>query len=229
MKNENINLLDSVLLSDKVLESFYKEYEHNTQFRIWLDKLIPEVNKAYKMDQNNPWHIYNVLDHILHSVEEMNALSSGMNPQERRILAYTMFLHDIGKPETHIRRMKNGKMIDSFFNHNIASEKISDRVLPKLDFCDKDIKVIKKLVYKHDIFMFIKLEDTTNPYWKKLTPKVMNEHISDLNQVGDGNKLMRQLIMVGRADNLAQNPKMTSESLLLLQRCDEMLNSIMQK
>ena len=227
--DKNINVLDSVLLNENVVDSFYQEYNNNATFRIWLDKVLPEISKAEKMEQNNPWHIYNVLDHILHSVEEMNQLSMGLEYDDRRNLAYTMFLHDIGKPETHIRRMKGGKMIDSFFNHNVASERIADRVLPKLNFSRDDVDVIKKLVYKHDIFMFIKLEDTTNPYWKKLTPKLMDEHISDLKQVGDGNKLMRHLIMVGRADNLAQNPKMTSESLQLLNRCDEILNSIMQK
>ena len=224
--NNNFKILDSVLLSNNVVSGFYNEYHNNESFANWINDLMPEVKSASEMEQNNPWHIYNVLEHILHSVEEMNKLSTAESDVDKRMLAYTMFFHDIGKPETHIRRMKNGKMIDSFFNHNVASEKIAHRVLPQLDFDDDQIKVIKKLIYKHDIFMFIRLEDTDNPYWKKLTPQLIDEHIKDLSKVGDGHKLMRQLVMVGRADNLAQNPEMTAGSLKLLKVFDEMLENV---
>ena len=33
---------------------------------------MPQVEDCKNQEQNNPWHKYNVLDHILHSVEEMN-------------------------------------------------------------------------------------------------------------------------------------------------------------
>lgn len=224
-----IKQLDKVLLSKNVVENFYAQYNGNKEFADNLDKLIPEVSKASVMEQNNPWHIYNVLEHILHSVEEMNKLYGNESDDNKRLLSYTMFFHDMGKPETHIRRIKNGKMIDSFFNHNIASEKIAARVLPKLGFNQQQVDIIKKLVFKHDIFMFIRLEDTDNPYWKKLTKQLLDEHIKDLSTVGDGKKLMQKLVMVGRADNLSQNPKMTEYSLKLLDVFDNMLTQYLVK
>lgn len=223
MDIKNIDLLYRVLISDNAVHDFFQQYKTNTVFRNWLDNLIPEVSKANEMEQNNPWHIYNVLTHTLHSVEQMNKLSKKENPSDRKLLAYTMFFHDLGKVETHITREKDGKMIDSFFNHNVVSEKIAQRVLPELGFSKEQVDVIKKLVFKHDIFMFIRLEETSNSYWRKLDHKLIDKEVKELNEVGNGEKLMRYLCMVGRADNLAQNPKMTEYSLKMLDTFDKML------
>ena len=224
MDIKNIDLLYRVLISDNAVNDFFKQYNGNSSFRNWLDTLIPEVAKANDMEQNNPWHIYDVLTHILHSVQAMNSLSKKENPSDRKMLAYTMFFHDLGKPETRSTREKDGKMIDSFFNHNIASEKIAGRVLPDLGFSKDQVEVIKKLVYKHDIFMFIRLEETSNSYWRKLDHKLIDQEVKELSEVGNGEKLMKHLVMVGRADNLAQNPKMTEYSLKMLDTFDKMLS-----
>ncbi len=224
---ENIKVLDQIILSQEVTEDFHKEYDENNEFKSWLDELIPEIEKCKNQQQNNPWHKYNVLDHILHSVEEMNKQTIGMPKEERRLLAYTMLLHDIGKPKCHIERIKNGQKIDSFFNHNIESEVVAKRALPKLGFNEEEIKIISKLVFKHDIFMFIKDKKTNNPYWKVLSPALVEDEINDLSSVGDGEKLMCWLVMVGRSDNLAQNEKMTGDSLRLLDKIDKMLYGLL--
>ena len=106
------NFLNKIILSNNVVESFYNEYKNNNEFKKWLDKTIPEIAMCENQQQNNPWHKYNVLGHILHSVKEINKQTVGMNENERKILAYTMLFHDIGKPEKHITREKNGKIID---------------------------------------------------------------------------------------------------------------------
>lgn len=218
MKNKEI--LENILLSNNVVENFYKYYTGD--FKVWLDNLIPEVEDCINREQDNPWHKYNVMDHILHSVEEMNKQSK----EDRLLLAYTMFFHDIGKPKCHIRRLSKGKEIDSFFNHNVESEKIARRVLSELSFEKSIIDVICKLVYKHDIFMFIKDFKSNNMHWRYLDHNLIKDEITDLNSVGDGEKLMRELIMVGRSDNLSQNEKMTGDALKLLDKCDMILDDL---
>ncbi|MBR6779047.1 MAG: HD domain-containing protein [Clostridia bacterium] len=221
-----INILDEIILSNNVVESFYNQYNNNKDFKDWTSSNLPEINDCERQQQNNPWHKYNVLGHILHSVEEINKQTKHLNNNDRRILAYTMLFHDIGKPACHIVREKDGKLIDSFFNHNIKSERIARKILPNLNFNQQEIDIVAKLVFKHDIFMFIKEQKTSNPYWKVLSYDLIKQEIKDLSQVGDGKTLMRYLIMVGRADNLAQNEKMTAQSLAMLDKFDTMLDNL---
>lgn len=220
----NIKLLESILLSENVVDTFYNNYKDD--FKVWLDTILPEIELCINQNQNNPWHKYNVMDHILHSVEEMNKQSINLPINDRKILAYTMLFHDIGKPACHIKRIVDGKERDSFFNHNLESERVCHRALPQLMSNNDDIEIICKLVNKHDIFMFIKDFKQNNQHWKTLSPKLIKDEINDLNSVGDGKKLMRYLIMVGRSDNLAQNEKMTPPSLRLLDKCDKILDEI---
>lgn len=222
-------LLDKILLSDNVVELFYNEYENNSGFKIWLNHLIPEVENCESQEQNNPWHKYNVLGHILHSVEAMNKLSKNKEFSERKMLAYIMFLHDIGKPECHIERIKDGEKIDSFFNHNIASERIARRVLPSLDFNDNEVEIMSKLINKHDIFMFIRLHSTNNPYHRVLNNDLIQEEINDLNSIGNGQHWLSNLVLVGRSDNLAQNEEMTGSALELLNEFDSRLKSMIDR
>lgn len=224
--NIEIKLLDKILLSENVVKDFYNECDNNAQFKNWLDEILPEIEACKKQAQNNPWHKYNVLGHILHSVEEMNKQTLEHDFKTRRMLAYTMLLHDIGKPASHIVRMKDGKAIDSFFNHNIKSCDVTKRVLPQLNFDRAEIEIITKLVYKHDIFMFIKDFPTDNPHWRTLSFEVIKSEIADLNSVGNGNQLMKYLIMIGRSDNLAQNEKMTAASLRMLEKMERMLEKM---
>lgn len=219
-----LKLLDEILLSDDVVNKFNESYS-NAEFKNWLISQLPEIENCRTTAQDNPWHIYNCLDHILHSVEEINKQTTALEYSTRRMLAYTMFLHDIGKPECKIRRYAKlyKREVDSFFNHNIASVKIGKRVLDDFGFNKQDIDTILKLVKEHDVFMSLTLEKTTNPYKHTLTKDYLQELIYGLDK-DNGKKLMEYLIMVGKADNLAQNPKMTAQSLKLLDTISEMLN-----
>ena len=115
-------VLDEILLSSNVVERFYENYKI-PKFKNWLVSILPEIEDCNKTNQDNPWHVYNVLEHILHSVEEMNKQTKTEEYKIRRMLAYTMLLHDIGKPECKIRRYSKlyKREVDSFFNHNLAS------------------------------------------------------------------------------------------------------------
>jgi len=218
--------LHEILLSENVCEEFHKTYDNDKNFNSWLRNFLPEVEDCKNMKQNNPWHIYNVLDHILHSVEEINKQTEDLPYEDRKLLAYTMFLHDIGKPACHLTRMKDGKMIDSFFKHNIESRNITYRSAYYFDFNINEIDIIAKLVEKHDIFMFIKEFDIPSEHlshWRKLTPGLIEREIEDLNSIGNGAKYFDYLVKIGIADNRAQNPEMAGESLHMLKSCQKML------
>lgn len=220
------NLLDKILLSENVVNEFNINY-NNLQFKNWLLGLIPEVESCKNLKQDNPWHIYNCLEHILHSVEEMNKQTIELEYDVRRMLAYTMFFHDIGKPDCFIRRYSKlyNREVDSFFNHNKASVRIAKRVLKNLGFKSNEQSIILALIDKHDIFMFITLKDDGNKHHKVLKEELIKEEIKDLNKVGNGFILFNYLVKVGKSDNLAQNPKLTTDSLKLLDIIKNMLNN----
>lgn len=219
-----VELLDKILMSNNVVKNFKIVYQ-DLEFKNWLTNILPEVEDCNNLNQDNPWHIYNCLDHILHSVEEMNRQTLGLNNNLRRMLAYTMFLHDIGKPQTKIRRYSKvyKREVDSFFDHNLASEKIANRVLNKFNFSKLESKIIQTLVKQHDIFMFITLKEDGNKHHNVLTKDYFASLINELNQTYNGEKLMEYLIMVGRADNKAQNPLVIQNSLKLLGKMQDFL------
>ena len=226
---DNKEVLTNILLSENVTQNFYSEFNHNLEFKNWLNKILPEVELCEKQKQNNPWHLYNVLGHILKSVEEINKQTKHLSFDIRKMLSYVMLLHDIGKPATYIVREKNGKLIDSFFYHNLESEKIAGRVLNQFDFDKNEILIMQKLINKHDVFMFIKDFKTNNPHWRTLSDKVVLDEINDLNQVGNGFELIQYLIYVGRADSRAQNPKLAGESLRMLDKFEKIYLDLKQK
>lgn len=216
--------LDSILLSKSVVENFYQNYV-DENFKAWLLGILPEIENCKNTKQDNPWHIYNCLDHILHAVEEMNKLSVSLDEKTRRMLAYTMLLHDIGKPQCKIRRFSKlyGREVDSFFDHNLAGVKIADRVLANFGFDEQEKQIILTLIENHDIFMFITLQNDGNKFHHLLTQKLVDDYVGKFNEIGDGKKILTYLTMVGIADNKAQNPQMTAESLQTVQKMQEMI------
>lgn len=223
----HLKRLDDILLSQNVAKEF-KIGMNNTEFADWLIGCIPEIRDCANLNQDNPWHIYNCLEHILKTVEEMNKQTIGLKKEQRRLLAYVMFYHDMGKPATQSRRFSEvyDREIDSFFNHNIKSAEIVRSSAKNFEFNDEEINQIEKLVLEHDMFMFITEEEDFNPYHNVLSEELIKDKIKELSQVGDGQQLMLYLVMIGRADNKAQNPKMTERSLKLLDKIETMTKDI---
>lgn len=222
-----LQTLDDILMSDNVVEKFFVYYS-KPEFKKWLLDILPEIEHCKIQKQDNPWHIYDCLNHILHSVENINMQTKHLPFNIRRLLAYVMFYHDIGKPACHIHRYSKlyGRKVDSFFGHNVKSEEIAKRTLKYFDFDKEEISVMLKLINKHDIFMFITMYDDGNTYHKVLSNQLILEEIDDLNSVGNGKELLLFLIMIGRADNLSQNPKMTKLSLELLDKMYNMVTNL---
>ena len=230
-----LKMLDEILLSDNVVEKFYQAYADN-DFHCWLNSFLPEAEDCSNTQQDNPWHLYDCLKHILYSVEEINKQTKGKSESLRRLLAYVMFLHDLGKPQCKIRRFSNvyGREVDSFFNHNVASTEIAKRALPFLNFSEIEGKKMLLLVYEHDIFMSISLTNDGNPYHQVLSKALLQEKVKMLQEgmgmekesMQDGIELMQCLFMIARADNLAQNPELTGESLKKIDGIESVFNQI---
>lgn len=218
-----LSILDEILSSADVNSAFRKEYKNNSGFKNWIDKILPEIDACDKQPQKNPWHLYDVLTHILNTVSYVNELSKDLSTKDKRLLAYVMLFHDLGKPACHKQEIVDGKPRDRFRGHNLESEKIVQRTISNFGFNENEEKIIAEFVKKHDMFIKIRNEDEPEEWGEPLTEELVDREIADLEHLGNGLHLMELLVKVGLSDNLAQNLEMTTGKRKMLHNFDEIL------
>lgn len=135
--------------------------------------------------QNNPYHIYGVLKHLMVTTDCID------NKLHLRLAA---LLHDIGKPYV-VTTDKNN--INHFYDHAKNSADMARIFLKKLRYDNKTIDTVCKLIYHHDREI-----NNTETSVKRTLAKL------------DGDvQLFRDLIELKIADSLAQNPIYTRQRL----------------
>ena len=101
--------------------------------------IIPELGRCIGFEQNNPYHCYNVYDHIAHAVSAYK----GTNPK----VLLALLLHDIGKPLCYTEDERGGH----FHGHAEISADMAERILTNLKF-DNDTKhTVVELIRAHDM------------------------------------------------------------------------------
>lgn len=157
---------------------------------------FPEFDRMMETPQNHPHHCYNVGEHTLRSLSEV--------PPDK-VLRLSMLLHDVAKPKT-ITTDDTG--VNHFHGHPVKSEEMSRDILRRLRMDNDTIRKVCTLVRYHDYG---------------------NNVVSDgrivrraVNKVGD--ELFPSLLLVRRADILAQSEYRREEKLAGLEswkRCYE--------
>ncbi len=146
-------------------------------------EIIPELEAMYKFPQNTPYHIYDVWEHTVVSVE---------NVPPDPILRMTMLLHDLGKPAMHT---VDDSGQSHFKRHQGVSAELSREILRTLRFSKAEQEEIYSLVLCHD-----------------LRPVGDVGQTIDLCVEYSAQFLLR-LMPVFRADALAQSPAYQPETL----------------
>ena len=218
-------MLDSIFFNKNPKNEFYYHYSTNKDFKNSLLNILPEVKACASQEQNSEWHIYNVLDHTLHSIEHINKLSSHLPHSEQKVLAYTMFYHDLGKPKALEINLKSDSN-PSFAYHQELSARIVEKTIKNFSFNEEEQFKIYTLVKNHDYFM--------------LSYKNIDKYINDQDELKECIKddifffgrdehdaeMLKDLILVSKADNMAQNPEMTEKSLEFIDKYEKTLNDI---
>ena len=124
--------LTKIILTDNVNYTFHLMYEIGV-----LDIVLPEVSNLYGVEQNNPYHVYDVFNHTLKSVEYVS---------KDAVLRWSMLLHDIGKPFVK----ENIDCVDHFYNHSLKSVEVSNNILDRLNFSNQIKNEVIELVSLHD-------------------------------------------------------------------------------
>lgn len=108
------------------------------EYKDVITVIIPELESCIGFDQNNPYHIYDVYDHIAHAVANYKGTDISIK--------MALLLHDIGKPECYTEDEKGGH----FHGHSVPSMRIAKGVMDRLKFDNKTKQEVVDLVLYHD-------------------------------------------------------------------------------
>ncbi len=161
--------------------------------------VLPEFDRCMRQEQHHIHHCYSVGEHILHSMENIEA---------DRALRYTMLLHDIAKPECRIVDEEGN---EHYYGHDVRSAEVAHSIMKRLKFDNDTLKTVETLVRNHDL----NVEDN-----EKSVRRAMNKL---------GRDVFPLLLKVKQADVLAQSDYMRSEKLAHLDRLKTLYDDIMAK
>lgn len=140
------------------------------------DVVLPEFSVMMKTSQNNPYHIYTVGEHTLHSLLLVPA---------DKVLRLTMLLHDVAKPPC---KFVHEDGVEHFYGHPEKGAQMARQILRRLKF-DNDTT--------DKVCALVKIHDDRPELTAKSIRKTMFRH---------GLDQYPNLFAVKRADAGAQNP-----------------------
>lgn len=138
---------------------------------------LPEFDRAMQTAQNHKHHCYSVGEHILHSIEEIEA---------EPVLRIAMLLHDIGKPDS---LTVDEAGITHFHGHPVLGESLAKDILRRLKFDNDTIDKVCRLVRFHDYGNGIEPDE-------RMTRRAVNKL---------GDDIFPMFLQVSRADTMAQS------------------------
>ena len=159
-----------ILLFDNASDLLYRH--KNILFEI-----IPELARCDGFIQNNDYHIYDVLGHILKVVE---------NTKSDLVLRLAALFHDIGKPDRYV---VDDKGVGHFYGHPGVSCEIFKKFANKYKVDNKTKRIVCKLILEHE---------------NQLSGK-SNKIYDFYKRFGLDN--VEELFLLKRADALGQSPK----------------------
>lgn len=169
---------------EQILEYFYIDNDTFSIFEEMLFDVIPELSDTRNLQQNNPYHSFDVWMHTV--------IALANTPVGDHAVRMTVLLHDIGKAKT---KTTDEKGVDHFYNHQAASVEIARAILKRLKYDNKT---------KNDILLLIEYHDE-----KFMSNKAAIKRM--LNKLGTDN--FKRLLAVRYADTVAHNPSCISGRL----------------
>lgn len=177
---------------------------------------LPEFSEMLATPQNNPHHIFDVGNHSIQTIRNINELWKE-NPQlgekAHVILVYAALLHDVAKPDCKTTD-KDG--IDHFYRHNELGAEKAKKILRRLKFDNGTIHMVSRIIKYHDR----RHENClVNGVYSARGKKAMRRL---MNQIGVD--AMPLLFLLQKADLLAQSDYKREEKLAKLEagmRCYE--------
>lgn len=185
----------------KLILSPHPEYLR-TAYETGVTKVFfPEFDRAMETPQRHPHHCYCVGEHILHSMEQVEA---------EKVLRLAMLLHDIGKPQV---LAVDPEGITHFHGHAAVGARMAEEILCRLKMDKDTVRRVSTLVRYHD-------------YGNGIEPG-MKVARRALNQIGE--EAFPRLFAVKRADILAQSDYCRKEKLEKVDRWQDCYEEILRQ
>lgn len=163
--------------------------------------ILPELDRCMETPQNHPHHCYTVGEHILHSLDGVPAVKD---------MRLAMLLHDIGKPRT-LETDRDG--VTHFHGHPSVSAGMAEEILRRLRLDNDTIDTVRRLVEFHDY------GNNVSP-----APAIVRRAV---NRIGED--IFAKLLIVKRADIMAQSEYRRREKLELVDAWDREYRVIVAK
>lgn len=104
-------------------------------------KLIPELKECEGFNQHNDYHVYDVLEHILHVLD---------NVGDNYLLRIVALFHDIGKPASFTLDEQG---VGHFYGHWTKSKEIFNKYKNIFKLSPEEIELVNNLIEYHDLNM----------------------------------------------------------------------------
>lgn len=167
---KSLDFLDNIS-GERKYDEFIKTLLGKDIKRVFCDysdifgKICPEIPKMKGFLQNNPYHLYDILEHSSIVIDETP------KDVETRLSA---FFHDTGK--VHSYSYKNG--CGHFYGHGQISVGIAERDLTRLKVSKKILKNVLTLIKYHDYTVYPEKADVKR--WLRKLGEVQLKKLLDL-------------------------------------------------
>ena len=151
-------------------------------------RIVPEIEPMVGFEQRSHWHCYDVWEHCLHALDELD-------PTASPLVRHTTLFHDIGKPETYtVDETGRGH----FYGHERAGSITARTAFRRLCWRSIDMDHACLLIRVHDNHI-------------EPTPRGVRRMLSRLSRAYAGSdeiaeQLFAELLQIKRADTLAHAP-----------------------
>lgn len=162
-------------------------------------QFLPEFDRMMETEQENPHHIYNVGEHTLHAM---------CNVEADKVLRFTMLLHDVGKIES---KEMDEDGVAHFYMHVTKGQEMAKKILRRLKFDNDTIRRVTHLVEFHDYSVSTELKNVRRA----------------LNKIGED--YFEDYLKVRRADVNAQSIYKREEKIQDIEDTERLYREIVAK
>ena len=226
----------SGISAERIKEELFKILIHSPQPSLGLDELfklgalrqlLPELYRLTLCIQDSVFHPekdryghHTVWAHTLIAVDQAKRLTDQFHLDDHKSLTLILaaLFHDVGKPDTTQWEFKRGRMVITSNGHDVASTKITKKILSRLKIFSSNNYSLKKMIPS-----LIKCHHRTSELWQNrevVTKKAFNRLAADV----DGE--IELLVYLDAADRAGRKKKpiqsLDREGRWLLQKFEEL-------